>query len=112
MIAIPLSWLEWLSRHGIWKRPDFLWIDVADAPDASDLARDMVYREVRGGYPKWVHLMCPRCKEHIQLSLAGNPHWTIRIDWLRRPEIHPSIWQTGSCQAHFFVRHGKILWCD
>jgi hypothetical protein len=111
MITIPLSWLEWLSQHGLWKRPDFLTRDVPEAPDENELESNVVLREVRDGHPKWVHFMCPRCKEHIQLPLAGNPHWRIHRDWLRRPTIHPSVWQTGSCQAHFFIRRGQILWC-
>jgi hypothetical protein len=98
MIMIPLPWLEWLSQHGLWTRPDFLSIDVPEAPDAGELRSNIVLREVRDGYPKWVHLMCPRCQEHIQLPVAGNPHWSIRTDWLRRPTIHPSIWQTAAAK--------------
>ncbi|WP_428841303.1 DUF6527 family protein [Bradyrhizobium barranii] len=28
-----------------------------------------------------------------------------------RPTVAPSIWQTGSCRAHFFIRKGVIVWC-
>lgn len=95
----------------MWSRPTLLATDVADAPDLAELKPGMLFREVRGSYPKWVHFMCPRCKEHIQLPLAGKAHWAISIDLLRRPTISPSVWQTGSCQAHFFVRRGLIEWC-
>jgi hypothetical protein len=111
MIRIPLSWLEKFNRWGLWKRPVFLTTDIAEAPDENSLPANLVVREVRDGYEKWAHFKCPRCAEHIQLPLAGREHWTIRIDWLRRPTLSPSVWQTGSCQAHFFLRQGNIEWC-
>jgi Family of unknown function (DUF6527) len=30
----------------------------------------------------------------------------------RRPTLYPSVWQTGSCKAHFFVRKGQLICCD
>jgi hypothetical protein len=109
MIRLPLSWVQILVTLGLFQRPDFLAVDVEESPD--DLAPGFVFREVRGGYEKWLHLKCPRCGEHIQIPLAGNQRWSISIDWLNRPTVNPSIWQTGSCQAHFFVRKGGIDWC-
>jgi hypothetical protein len=111
MIKAPIAWLEWLNRVGIWKRPVFLAIDVPEAPEEDVLRPDLIVREVRGGYPKWAHLKCPRCGEHIQLQLAGQNRWKMKIDWLRRPTIRPSVWQTGSCGAHFLIRRGAIDWC-
>src|SRR5579862_9425517 len=109
MIRLPISWVQLLADLGLIRRPDFLAIDVDDAPD--DLTSGFVYREVRGGYEKWLHLKCPRCGEHIQVQLAGAESWSVSIDWMNRPTVRPSIWQTGSCQAHFFVRKGAIDWC-
>ena len=48
---------------------------------------------------------------HIQLPLAGKQRWSVNVDYLRRPTIAPSIWETDSCGAHFFVRKGELLWC-
>jgi len=110
-MQIPHSWLEFFGRIGIWSRPDFLCVDVEDAPVDNQLVRGLLMREVRGGYAKWAHFRCPRCSEHIQISIAGNKGWTLNVDWLRRPTLSPSIWQTGSCGAHFFVRGGHIAWC-
>jgi len=111
MLRVPLSWLEWLARRRLWNRPDLLTVDTAETPDEDDLPNGILLREVRGGHQKWVHLRCARCGEHISLPLAGGARWTIGIDLLRRPTISPSIWQTGSCGAHFFVRQGRIIWC-
>lgn len=111
MIKLPITWLEWFAQVGLFSRPHFLAVDVDESPDDAGLVSGVIFREVRGGYEKWLHLKCPRCGEHIQIPLAGNERWKVKIDWLRRPTIHPSIWQTGSCQAHFFVRAGGIDWC-
>jgi Family of unknown function (DUF6527) len=111
MIKLPIRWVEVLAHVGIIRRPAFLGIDVPESPDAHELRNGIIFREVRDGYPKWAHLVCPRCGEHIQISLAGRPSWKMDTDWLRRPTLHPSTWQTGSCEAHFFVRGGEIQWC-
>lgn len=109
MIKLPVSWIQWLVKVGFVAPPDFLAIDVAEAPDR--MPKGVAFREVRQGYEKWLHLECPRCGEHIQIPLAGKGCWSVSVDWLRRPTVNPSIWQTGSCQAHFFVRRGAIEWC-
>jgi len=103
--------IEWISENTRWARPEFLTIEVEEVPDDSDLRGGLVFHEVRDGYAKWAHLRCPKCSEHIQLPLAGKPSWRIEYDWLRRPTISPSIWQTGSCGAHFFIRRGQVVWC-
>jgi hypothetical protein len=112
MILVPLGWLEGLCRVGLWKRPDFLAQDRSDAPSDVELRQGLLIREVRGGYPKWAHFFCPKCSEGIHIPIAGPDRWTLTIDFLRRPTLSPSIWQTGSCGAHFFLRHGQILWCN
>jgi hypothetical protein len=45
------------------------------------------------------------------LPLAGKEKWTVKVDLLRRPTLHPSIWERRTCGAHFFVRRGRRLWC-
>lgn len=97
-------------RLGIIRRPALLVVDVSDAPGEKELLPGILLREVRGGYAKWAHLKCPRCGEHIQLPLAGPEKWSLKIDWLKRPTIRPSVWQTGSCKAHFFVVRGEFVW--
>lgn len=106
---LPLSWVEWLGARRVLQRPHFLACQVPEAPEM--LAPGMLYHEVRDGHPKWAHLACPRCGEHIQLQTAqARQRWTLRIDWLNRPTVSPSIWETQSCGAHFFVRNGQLVW--
>ena len=110
MIPLRIRILERVSRLGFTTRPTLLVLDVPEAPDESELREGFLLREVRDGYPKWAHLSCPRCREHIRLPLAGRDKWSLKVDWLTRPTIHPSIWQTGSCKAHFFIVRGEFIW--
>lgn len=110
-IRLPLAWLEWAARHKLWRRPDYLTLEVSETPLDEEMAGDLIYDEVRGGHRKWAHMVCPRCGEHIQVQTAARSKWLLHVDWLRRPTIHPSIWETDGCGAHFFVRKGARLWC-
>lgn len=109
MKTLPAFLLNWLVSWGWVRGPDFVCEVVDESPDS--LASGVLFHEVRDGHPKWLHLQCPCCEEHIQLQLAGRQHWTLKKDWLGRPTIEPSIWETNSCQAHFFVRSGYVIWC-
>jgi hypothetical protein len=109
MITLPAFVLNWLVSWGWVRRPDFVCEVVDESPDSP--APGVLFHEIRDGHPKWLHLQCPRCKDHIQLQLAGRQCWSLKRDWLGRPTIAPSIWETESCQAHFFIRAGRIVWC-
>jgi len=112
VIKLPLKWVEWLAQHRLIRRPRLLCIEVAEAPIESELVPSFLYQEVRGDFPKWAHFVCPRCKSHIQVPItASTNNWRLSVDWLRRPTLHPSIWETESCGAHFFVRRGDLVWC-
>lgn len=63
---------------------------------------------------KWACLNCPGgCGARIALSLNPNrrPSWSVRLDWLRRPSIHPSVHQKNDCGCHFWVQNGRVRWC-
>ena len=40
------------------------------------------------------------------------PKTPYRIEIHVRPTFSPSIWETESCGAHFFVRNGNLIWCE
>lgn len=109
-MRLPLFIVDCLFRIGIFSRPSFLIQTVSEAPFEHEMKPTVIYDEVRGGHRKWLHLLCPKCREPIQLEAAGQPEsWELHIDWLCRPTVFPSIWETQSCGAHFFVRAGKIV---
>lgn len=110
MIQIRDLIIEQGTRLGLLRKPDFVVADIPDTPDETDLRPGVLFREVRDGFAKWAHFTCPRCHEQIQLPLGGPEGWSLRLDWLRRPTLRPSVWQTGSCGAHFFVTKGELVW--
>ena len=58
---------------------------------------------------------CPcGCEEVILLSLlqGHNPRWVLKVDWLCRPTLSPSVWSKAGCRSHFFLNRGEIIWCN
>jgi hypothetical protein len=106
-----MTLIERILRLPFMKRPKLIAQVADESPTLKELTSNVLIVEIRGGYLKWAHLLCPRCGDHIQLPLAGKSRWTIKVDMLRRPTLSPSIWETQSCGAHFFVEKGNLRWC-
>ena len=94
-----------------WLAPRYRVTSVDEIPEQPH--RHMLY--LVGEDPAWqAAMLCPcKCGVLIQLSLipADRPRWKARIDTQGRPSLMPSVWRTGGCQAHFFLRDGRIYWC-
>lgn len=77
-------------------------------------ARDLVLTRDDGD--DWsVGMRCPcGCGERIELMIleGTRPRWDISINEVRRPSLHPSVWRKSGCRSHFWVREGRILWCE
>ena len=112
MRCLPLTLVECIFWLPFIRRPRFLAHVAPECPSAEQLRSDVVLLEVRGGHLKWVHIKCPKCGDHIQLPLAGKARWSVKVDLLRRPTLTPSIWETESCGAHFFIERGELLSCE
>jgi hypothetical protein len=107
----PRPLLNWLRRRG-WLSVDLDAAIVPEAPLEGPMATGTIFVERRGQFIKWAHFACPKCGESIQVPIGNKPDsWSISVDWLWRPTLHPSIWERASCGAHFFVIQGKIRWC-
>jgi len=111
MQRLPLTIVELIFRLPFMRRPRYLMQTAAETPATEELRENAIVLEIRDGYLKWAHLACPKCGDHIQLPLAGKERWSVNVDYLRRPTLAPSIWETDSCGAHFFVKKGELLWC-
>lgn len=100
-------WVPWLPKP--------LLIRYSEGyPNTSELA-DKDFVIVRsGGFTKWACFLCPcGCGERISLSLMREqrPSWRFTSDWLGRPSVSPSVWQTAGCYSHFWIRRGIVDWC-
>ena len=115
-----LAWLKTLLRDGaaaigIIRRPELVGVLVADHPLPEPMEAGKIYIVGGPGYQKWAVFRCPKHEEEIvQLSLMQNrrPRWTIAMDFLDRPTIHPSVRQLDGAYAHFWVKSGSVDWCE
>ncbi len=99
---------------GIIPRPNVLARIVSRHPAPQQLVAELLAVVVDSGHAKWACLRCPcGCGDKIQLSLnpTRRPRWAVRIDWLGRPSVEPSIHQLDGCRSHFWIRGGRIIWC-
>lgn len=76
--------------------------------------RDLVVAREDG--EAWsVGMRCPcGCGETIELMLLAEakPRWSLAVDGRERPSLSPSVWRRTGCRSHFWVRAGRIVWCD
>jgi hypothetical protein len=70
----------------------------------------------RDGDEDWaVALRCPcGCRQRLEMMLLKEvkPRWDVSVDRHGHVSLHPSVWQREGCKSHFWVRAGKIVWCD
>jgi hypothetical protein len=62
-----------------------------------------------------VGMRCPcGCGQRLEMMLLKEvkPRWDVSVDPRGRISLHPSVWLREGCKSHFWVRAGKIVWCD
>lgn len=62
-----------------------------------------------------VGLRCPcGCGRRLEMMLLKQvkPRWDIAIDRNGHVSLHPSIWVREGCKSHFWLRSGKVVWCE
>ncbi|WP_094538716.1 DUF6527 family protein [Brucella grignonensis] len=68
-----------------------------------------------GDVEKWACLTCPGgCGRAINLSLnpTRRPRWSVVGDFWQRPTVQPSVHQINDCGCHFWIKEGRIDWCE
>ena len=114
-----MSWVNTLLRNvavglGFIRRPDLISQLVSDHPAPEVMQSGVLYIVGGAKFQKWAMFRCPRYEDEIiQLSLMASrrPSWTVTIDFMGRPTIHPSIRQTSGSYAHFWLKKGYVNWC-
>lgn len=70
----------------------------------------------RDGDEDWsVGLRCPcRCGQRLEMMALEEvkPRWDISVDPRGRLSLYPSVWLREGCKSHFWVRSGRIVWCE
>jgi hypothetical protein len=76
--------------------------------------RDLVL--ARDGEEDWcVGMRCPcGCGRPIELLVVpeAKPRWNLSLDNKGYPNLSPSVWIQKGCKSHFWVRGGRVHWCD
>jgi hypothetical protein len=62
-----------------------------------------------------VGMRCPcGCGSTIELLVVpeAKPRWDVSIDVNQRPSLKPSVWVQRGCRSHFWLRDGRVQWCE
>lgn len=100
---------------GFCAKPRFTVNQTESQKGVGDLDEEVLLVVGDPTHEKWACFHCPGgCGEKIRLNLSASrrPRWRVFVDWLGRPTVSPSIWQQNQCGCHFFIRRGKVQWCD
>lgn len=62
-----------------------------------------------------IGMRCPcGCGMTIELLVVpeAKPRWDVSIDAQQRPSLTPSVWLHHGCRSHFWLRNGRVRWCE
>lgn len=62
-----------------------------------------------------VALRCPcGCGDRLELMLIpeAKPRWRLETNAKGHPSLKPSVSRKTKCKSHFWVKNGRIRWCD
>lgn len=65
--------------------------------------------------PWQIEMACPcGCRDKIVLPVNNetSPRWSLNISSDNLPSLHPSVWRSKGCKAHFFLKNGRIRWVE
>lgn len=111
MIARPLWWRRLLARFSPRRALEI--VEGDSLPERLPRRNLILARE--DGEDWCVGLHCPcGCGERLEMMTLGNvaPRWDVQLDGKGRVSLHPSVWRRVGCRSHFWVKAGKIVWCE
>jgi hypothetical protein len=88
---------------------------VSKPPKNNEVVTGALYCTVSADKPKWSLFSCPcGCGDIVTLSLqsAHRPYWKLTKMDSGRPTLYPSVWRDKGCLSHFWVKDGRVFWCD
>jgi len=62
-----------------------------------------------------IGMRCPcGCGQRLEMMLLKGvkPRWNASVDRRGHVTLHPSVWLQQGCKSHFWVRSGRIVWCE
>lgn len=100
-------WASWAPRRRV------TIIEGDTLPDTLPLRNLVLARE--DGEDWCIGMRCPcGCGERLELMLLKEvrPRWDARIDQRGHVTLHPSVWLKQGCRSHFWLRDGRVIWCE
>lgn len=100
-------WAAWVPRRNV------KIIEGDMLPETLPLRNLILARE--DGEDWCIGMRCPcGCGERLELMLLKEvrPRWAVRLDARGRVTLHPSVWLKQGCRSHFWLRDGRVIWCD
>jgi hypothetical protein len=88
---------------------------VDKTPTNDSLGEKQFIEIVYKNAPRWAMFRCPcSCGAVISLPLQiqHNPRWQVTESPAGRPTLQPSVWQNRGCLSHFWVKDGRVFWCN
>jgi hypothetical protein len=79
------------------------------------IAPHAVYILTEDGEAWQASMFCPcGCGAILEMNLLPDdkPVWNVSIASDGTPTLRPSVWRQVGCKSHFFVRDGRVIWCD
>ena len=79
------------------------------------LMKRAIYILYEGEYLWHASLLCPcGCGVLIHLNMIPDerPCWRYMQHWNGTVSLSPSVWRTKGCRSHFWIKHGRITWCN
>lgn len=67
------------------------------------------------GDPWQATMICPcGCNAVLEMNLVPDEKavWLAKVEKDGTGTLHPSVWRQVGCRSHFFIRNGRIRWCD
>ncbi|WP_316177709.1 MULTISPECIES: DUF6527 family protein [unclassified Bradyrhizobium] len=110
-----MTWRSWLKK--LWAswapRRRVTIIEGDTLPDTLPFRNLVLARE--DGEDWCIGMRCPcGCGERLELMLLKEvrPRWDARIDQRGHVTLHPSVWLKQGCRSHFWLRDGRVIWCE
>ena len=87
--------------------------------DGDSLPRSLPWRDLvlaRDADEDWcVGMRCPcGCGQTLELMVIREaaPRWDLSIKAGSLPSLTPSVWRQTGCRSHFWLRDGRVDWCE
>ena len=87
---------------------------VEDLP--GHLRPGVIYVVAEGRVETQASMACPRrrCGDTLNMNLLpdDHPQSKLKVGDDGRPSLSPSVWRKHDCGCHFWLRDGRIDWCE